>query len=182
MCVSPVNCTAWSNRRQARNTSMWQSKPEESRSSCVETNGIITVSLIKKCTVEEAQKEAQRGARCQTFIQMRASICDKDESAWQEGQTDQLCRRMKKSAKAAVYTKRLTWREFQKAQMCWRKGWAVIEMILLWPHNQHVFILPAEIHILKANFDKEMQDKAALCCRNGVLVFIYLLFHPSTVS
>lgn len=26
-----------------------------------------------------------------------------------------------------------------------------------------------------------MQEKAAICCRKGTLVFIYLLFHPSTV-
>ena len=43
VCVSPV-CTA----RQARNMSMWQSKPEESRSSCVTTNGMNYYGLINE--------------------------------------------------------------------------------------------------------------------------------------
>lgn len=53
-------------------------------------------------------------------------------------------------------------------------------MIMLAPQNRLVFILPAVV-FKKANFDNEIQEKAAFCCRNGTLVFVYLLFRPSTV-
>lgn len=98
VCVCPVNCTARSNLRLARNTSMWWSKPEESRGSCVETNGMNYYSLANEEMYSRRRREkprAMQDAR-HSYGCEPEYVIKTNPSAWQEGQTDQLCRRIEK--------------------------------------------------------------------------------------